>query len=261
MTISLTRLPTAIDSVAACARAEMIKLRSSRFHRVALLAALALTLAASVIVAASIAASAANGYDITASAATIAADAMTLGQLPVLMIAILAMTAEYANGAIRLSLRGTPLRGQLLLAKTAVVGSIAFLTGLVLAGLSMIISGRILGDTDAVTLGEAIRCALGVGGYLALVSVLVIGIATISRSTIVSILITLLLLLAVPMLSQVSNAAWLEGVRTYLPSTAGAIVMSPENGDYGIGAALGIMATWAALAQFGAYIVLWLRDA
>jgi hypothetical protein len=61
-------------------------------------------------------------------------------------------------------------------------------------------------------------------------------------------------------LTQVSTAAWLQTAQTYLPSTAGTVLMSPNGGDYSAGVALGIMACWVLLSQLGGYIRLWLRD-
>ncbi|WP_152363020.1 ABC transporter permease [Microlunatus speluncae] len=257
----ITSLRAAGPQVVAAGRAEWIKLRSLRFTRFAVLASILLMILFSMALSASIAASAANGYDITASAASIAASATTVGQLPLLMITITVITTEYGSQAIRLTLRGTPLRGQLLLAKTAVTAVVAFVTGVLLAAAGMITATAILGGTNTATAGEVVRSALGIGGYLALVGILMVGVGAITRSTIVSILVALLLLLAVPVLTQVSAADWLQTVRTYLPSTAGAIMMSPDGGDYGAGVAVAILAVWAALAQLGGYVLLWLRDA
>ncbi len=257
----ITSLRAALPQVVAAGHAEWIKLRSLRFTRFAVLGSVVLMILFAMILSGSIAASAANGYDLTASAAAIAADATTVGQLPLLMITITVITTEYASQAIRLSLRGTPLRGQLLLAKTAVTALLAFVTGVVLAAAGMITATALLGEANSATLGEAVRSALGIGGYLALVSILMVGVGAITRSTIVSILIALLLLLAVPVLAQASSAEWLQDLRTYLPSTAGKIMMSPDGGDYGVGVAVAILAVWALLAQLGAYVTLWLRDA
>lgn len=263
MTTSLStpRSVPAPRSVLNAAHAELIKLRTVRFNGWSLLGAVFLTVAFSVLVASSISASAANGYDITASSAGIAADAITLGQLPVLMIGILLTCQEYGSGAIRLTLRSTPLRGQLLLARGAVLAVASFAIGTVLAVAGMITAALMIGDVDVATTADRIRTAVGTGGYLALTSVLIVGIGTALRSTIVTILASLLLLLAGPVLTQVSSASWLQTVQTYLPSTAGTILMAPDGGDYGAGPALLVLGCWAVLAQLTGYVTLWLRDA
>jgi ABC-type transport system involved in multi-copper enzyme maturation permease subunit len=258
MTTTLSSAPSAVVSAA---RSEWIKLWSLRFNRFALLGAVALTVLFTLVVASSIRASAANGYDITESSANLAASAIGFGQLPLLMIAILVITGEYGTGAIKLSLRATPLRGQLLLAKSLVASVVSFVAGLALGVVAMITATLLLGDADAVTVTELVRTPLAVGLYLASATALVIGIGAIVRSTIVAILIALLLLLAAPALTEMSNAAWLESARTYLPSTAGEIFMQPDGGAYGQGVAVAILITWALLTQLGGYLTLWLRDA
>ncbi|WGW12485.1 hypothetical protein LWF01_01580 [Saxibacter everestensis] len=240
--------------------AEWIKLRTVRFNGWAAFGAMLLTIAFSVIVASSIAASAANGYDITASTAEIAANAITLGQLPVLMIAILLTCQEYGSGAIRLTLRSTPLRGQMLLARSAIVALMAFVLGALLAITGTITAALMIGDVDTATTADRIHTVIGTGAYLALAAVLMTGLGTILRSTIVTILAALLLLLASPVLAQVSSASWLQTAQTYLPSTAGTVLMSPDGSDYGAGVAVLILSCWALLAQLGGYLTLWLRD-
>jgi ABC-2 type transport system permease protein len=247
-------------SLLGAAHAELIKLRTLRFTWFAALASLLLAAMFAAVVAASIAASVANGYDLTASSAAIAADAVTFGQLPVLMIAITLATSEHGTGAIRLSLRGTPLRGQLLLAKGCVMAATAFALGVLVALSGVTTALLMIGDTDTATGAEIARTTIGVGVYLGSVSLLLVGIGTIVRSTIVSILVALLLLLAGPVLTQVSSADWLQTAQTYLPSTAGAVLMSPDGGDYSAGVAMMIMVCWVLLSQLGGYVVMWLRD-
>ncbi|SDS51889.1 ABC transporter permease [Microlunatus soli] len=255
---TISHAPTAVRHAG---HAELIKLRSVRFNGWAVLGAVLLTIAFAVIVASSIAASAANGYDITASSAGIAADAIILGQLPVLMIGILLTTQEYGSGAIRLTLRSTPLRGQLLLARALVVGILSFVLGGLLATVGMITASWMIGEVDVASTADRLRTVLGTGGYLALTGLLIIGLGTVLRSTIVTILVTLLLLLAGPVLTQVSSADWLHTAQLYLPGTAGSVLMAPDGGDYGTGTALLILGCWAAVGQLVGYLALWLRDA
>jgi ABC-2 type transport system permease protein len=242
-------------------QSEWIKLWSLRFNRWALVGAAVLMILFTLVVAGSVMGSAANGYDVTDSSASLGASAINFGQLPVLMIAILVITGEYGSGEIRLSLRGTPMRGRLLLAKSATVAVVGFVLGTLLAIVSTGIAAAMLGDVDSVTTAELIRTPLAVGVYLALAGVLVLGVGTIVRSTVVAILVSLLLILAAPTLIELSNADWVEAASTYLPSTAGEIWMSPDGGAYGQGVAVVIMIVWAVLAQLGGYLCLWLRDA
>ncbi|WP_432486006.1 ABC transporter permease [Kineococcus esterisolvens] len=257
-----TSLTTAAQSVVAATSAEWVKLRSTRFPWLALGASLLLMAGACAVIGLSVAASAANGYDLIASAPQTAADAATFAQLPLIIVAILVITGEYGSGAIRLTLRATPLRGQVLLAKSLLAAAVAFLAGAALAVVGMVVAVLALGDAASTTgMDEYVRTAAGAGGYLAVVAVIAVGIGTVLRSTLVTILVLSLVLLAAPTLTELGSANWLDAVRDYLPSTAGEVLTSPSGGGYGVRVAAAVLALWATVSQLVGYAALWLRDA
>ena len=86
-------------------------------------------------------------------------------------------------------------------------------------------------------------------------------VGTLLRGTLVSILVLAVLLLAAPTLAEFGNTEWLATARDYLPSTAGAILTSPNGGDYGARLALAVLSAWALAAQLVAYAAFWARDA
>ena len=153
------------------------------------------------------------------------------------------------------------MRGQLLLAKSATVAVVGFVSGGLLTVISTVIAALMLGESDSVTAAELVRTPFAAGLYLALAGVLVLGVGAILRSTVVAILVSLLLILAAPTLTELSSADWLESASTFLPSTAGEVWMSPDGGAYGQGVAALILIVWAVLAQLVGYLCLWLRDA
>lgn len=251
---------TVLDLLAVL-HSEWIALRSLRFPRGAVLAAMLLTAAFAAVVAASVSASIANGYDLVASAPAVAADAVTLGQLPVLAVAVTLITEEYPRASIRVSLRSVPRRGRLLLAKSSLAALLGLAAGVLLAGTGLVTARLLLGDADLGQPDEVVQVLLGSGGYLAAAAVVMVGIGTATRSTVLAILAGLLLLLAVPALAEVSSAAWLQTLGDGLPSTAGEVLRNPGDGGYGSVVAALVLLVWAAGSQLLAYTLLWARDA
>jgi ABC-2 type transport system permease protein len=241
--------------------AEWIKLRSLRFTWGAAVTAAVLMALMCLVVAASVAASVANGYDITMTATQVAANATLLAQLPLLAVAALVVTGEYGTGSIRTTLRGTPLRGRLLLAKALVVAGAAFVAGLLLAGLGILVAGLVLGDTGAFSAAEAGSTLFGVAGYLALVAALTVGVGAAVRGTVVTLLVMLLLLVAAPTLLEFSTADWVLTAREYLPSTAGEAFVTGASDTYPTGIGALVLGVWTACSLLVGYAVLWLRDA
>lgn len=256
------RAGSAVLSVLAAISAEWTKLRSARFTWLALGCSLLLMVGACTIIGLSVAASSANGYDLIASAPQTAAEAAIFAQLPLVIAAVVAVTGEYSTGAIRLTLRATPLRGQVLLAKSVLAAAFGCLAGVVLTLAGMAVATVALGEAaSAATLENVVWTAAGTGASLALVSVVAVGIGTLLRSTLVSILALSFLLLAAPTLTELGTGGWLATVRDYLPSTAGELLSSPGADGYGPGLAALVLIAWVLVAQLLAYAALWLRDA
>lgn len=250
-----------VDALIAAVHAEWIKLRTVRSTWWALACSATLMVVVSAVVAMSVAASAANGYDVSRSAARAAVGGVLPAQLPLVALAALTVTGEYAGGAIGATLCGIPLRGRMLLAKTLVAAGLSGAAGLVLAVLGSAVAAAFLGGHGAFIPSEVSRAAIGAAGYLVLLSVLVVGAGTALRSTAGALLGVLVLLLAVPTVLEVSGVAWLIDMRDYLPSTAGDALMSGPPQPYGAWAALLVLAVWAMVAQLVGYAVLWHRDA
>lgn len=241
--------------------AEWIKLRSLRLTWGAAATALVLMVLMCLVVAASVAASAANGYDITMTATRVTADAALLAQLPLIMVAALAITGEYGTGSIRTTLRATPLRGRLLLAKTTITAGWCLICGLILTLVGTATSLLVMGETGAFTSGDLISTLLGVSGYLALVGALTVGVGAAVRNTVITLLAMLLLLVAVPTLLEFSTASWILTAREYLPSTAGEALRTGASDAYPTAIGGVVLAIWTTIALFIGYAMLWLRDA
>lgn len=241
--------------------AEWIKLRSLRLTWGAAATALVLMVLMSLVVAASVAASAANGYDIAMTATRVAADATLLAQLPLIMVAALAITGEYGSGGIRTTLRATPLRGRLLLAKALVIAGWSLVCGLVLTAVGTATSLLVMGETGAFTTSDLVSTLIGVSGYLALVAALTLGVGAAVRNTVITLLTMLLLLVAVPTLLEFSTAPWILTAREYLPSTAGEALRTGASDTYPTAIGGIVLTIWTTTALLLGYAMLWLRDA
>jgi ABC-2 type transport system permease protein len=198
-----------------------------------------------------------------------------LGQAVVAVIAVLAVTGEYATGMIGTTLAAVPSRSVVLAAKAAVVTALALAAGIPAAGGSLL-AGRLIlpgqGYTPAhgypdLSLADAtvLRATIGTVLYLALIALLSLGVATAVRDAAASIGIVLGLLYLFPVLGlAVTSPGWHRHLQQIAPMTAGleiqastglrALPISPWAG-------LGVLAGWAAAALLAGGLLLRLRDA
>ncbi|HEV2375903.1 MAG TPA: ABC transporter permease [Streptosporangiaceae bacterium] len=212
----------------------------------------------------------------TADTTKVSLTGVRLAQAGVAVLAVLAISDEYATGMIRTTFVAMPRRSGVLAAKAAV------LTGLVLASAVVAVAGCLLagrlvlpgnGFTPArgfpvlsLAHGDTLRAAAGSVLYLALAGLLSLGIATAIRDSAASIGTVLGLLYLAPFLAALLGAypAWQHRVERYAPMSAGLTIqdttglrdlpISPWGG-------LGVLAVWATAALLAAGLSLRLRDA
>ena len=136
-----------------------------------------------------------------------------LGQAVVAIVAVLAVSGEYATGMIRTTLAAMPRRATMLTAKAAVVTAVTLAAG-TLAVLGSVLAGRLIlpghGYTPAngypvlsLANGTVLRAAAGTVLYLALIALLSLGIAIVVRDAAVAIGVVLGLLYLFPILTPV----------------------------------------------------------
>jgi ABC-2 type transport system permease protein len=252
-------------------RAEWSKLSTLSGNWWLLLAVIALTVAAGGGAAAATSCQAAGcGQD----PARIALAGIGLSQAAVAVLAVLAVSAEYSTGMIRLTLTAVPGRTGVLAAKALVV------TGLVLpagaAGvLASVLAGRLIlpgrGFTAArgypalsLASGADLRAAAGSVLYLGLIALLALGTAAAVRDSAVAIGVVLGLLYLFPVIATALSPHWSRFLQQIGPMSAGlsiqattglrALPLTPWQG-------LGVLALWAAAALLAGGLVLRLRDA
>ncbi|GGU14466.1 ABC transporter permease [Streptomyces violascens] len=192
---------------------------------------------------------------------------MILGQLAMVVFGVLVVGTEYSSGMIRSSLAAVPRRGTFLFAKLTVATLLALVVGMATSFLSFFLGQALLGP-HRTTIGEpnVLRAVVGAGLYMALIALFSMGVATMLRSSMLSLGILMpFFFLISQILSAVPGA---KNVARYFPDRAGSQIMQvvPDamNSDpapYGPWGGLGIMVLWVIAALAGGYLVLRKRDA
>lgn len=157
-----------------------------------------------------------------------------LGQIAVVVLAVLAVTPEYETLMIRSTLAAEPRRGRVLAAKTATVTAIALAAGVLAVLGSLAISWIILPGHGfpALSIGDGptLRAYSGTVLYLGLIAVLSLGLAVAIRHTGATITVVLSLLYTLPIVATVvSDPVWRDRILRFSPMTAGLAIQSTRN--------------------------------
>jgi ABC-2 type transport system permease protein len=193
---------------------------------------------------------------------------LALGQICLVTFGVLLVGAEYSNGTIRASLAAVPRRGLFYGSKVLAATMTASVFSLITVFATFFAAQAALGP-HGTSLGEpgVLRAVLGACAYLTLMCVFSMGVATMLRSTALSlgIMIPLLFLDS----QGLGNVPKIRTVAQFLPDQAGVVMMrvlEPERSfvthrDFGPWTGLAILLAWTAVALVGGYVVLCRRDA
>jgi ABC-2 type transport system permease protein len=253
--------------------AEWTKLRTTAGPAWLLAAAVAATVALSVlaIAATSCPAGSACAVDTTKLSLT----GVQLGQAVVAILAVLVISGEYSTGMIRITFAALPRRLGVLAAKAALVTGLVLAAG-ALAVLGGLLAGRLIlpghGFTAAhgfaalsLAHGPTLRAAAGSVLYLALVALLSLGVAAMVRDSAVAIGVILALLYLFPIVATVtSDPKWQRHLEQIGPMTAGLAIQATtglRSLPISPWAGLGVLAAWAAGALLAGGLLLRQRDA
>lgn len=146
-----------------------------------------------------------------------------LTQYAVLALGLLVITSEFTSGTIRTTLQCTPSRGRVLLAKAAVTGTVTFVLGLLLGVVGAAVAGPVLGRWGTAPTGGTIGDVLAVAAYLALVSVLALGLGAALRSAVLALTVLVATLMIVPLSLQEPDIAVLNRIADAFPGSPGAL--------------------------------------
>jgi ABC-2 type transport system permease protein len=198
-----------------------------------------------------------------------------LGQMAVVVLAVLTVTNEYGTGMIHTTLTARPQRVRVLLAKAGVVTAAVLGAGM-LGVLGSLLAGRIILPGNGFTAangypplsladGPTLRAAGGTVLYCGLIALLAVGVGTLIRDTAAAIATVLSLLYLFPIVGQfISNPQWNMWIQRYAPMNAGLAVQSTIGLDrlpIGPWAGLGVLATWSAAALVAGTAMFVVRDA
>jgi ABC-2 type transport system permease protein len=250
-------------------RAEWTKLRSVASTGWLLGGAVILTVAVSGAVAAAVHVTSGSGQDPTKLSLT----GVDLGQAVIAVLAVLAISEEYATGVIRVTLAAVPRRLVLLAAKTANLAGLAFVAGL-LAVAGCVLAGRLLlpaAGLDpahgyalvSIGRGPTLRAAVGSVLYLVLIALLSLGLATAIRDTTVSIGVVLGLLYLPPILAQAVADPLRRDLLAIAPMSAGLAIQATTNLrtlPIAPWAGLGVLAAWTVASLLVGGLLLGGRD-
>jgi ABC-2 type transport system permease protein len=193
---------------------------------------------------------------------------LLIGQVALVVFGVLVVSAEYTSGTIRASLAAVPNRGVFLAAKAIVATGIAGALAVAVSFGTFFAVQWGLGE-HAVRLGDpgVLRAVLGACGYLTMMCVFAMGVATMLRSSALSlgILIPLLFLNS----QGLASLPAIRSVTQYLPDQAGSgmMLVNPDSAmfvgqrDFGPGGGFLILLAWVLAAVVGGYLLLRRRDA
>lgn len=249
----------ATAAINAAIRAEWTKLWSVRSTWYSLCAAAALTVAQVASAATSFAKGEAGELASAAgrlSAGTAASIGVQVGQVALIALAMLVITAEYATGSIRSSLLWVPVRRRLVVAKVAVVAVVTAAVGLLLGVIGMVTASLIGGDLVTVVASEIGSDLAVIALYVSLISLLTLGVGLVVRSAAGTLTVVFLLLLVLPNVLAGSSLPVVVATAEHLPGTAATVLLTSATQPYGSATAFVVLALWAlAMLVLGSWLL------
>ncbi|WP_151773930.1 ABC transporter permease [Streptomyces abyssomicinicus] len=237
-------------------RSEWIKIRSVRASWGSLLAILLVTTALTVLAYATIGESeAANGGNRVKEAFY----TMNFAQVAALAYGATAVSSEYREGALRVSLAAVPRRGLLYCCKTAVIAVTALLVSVPTTFAAFLVGQAFLGEY-AIGLGHpgVLQACVGGAVYLVLMTLFAAGLTFLLRSAVgaLSVLVPFVLV------GSFVLGDGAGGIGAYLPDRAGShFFRETSPGPLGPWEGLAVTALWAAAALAVGWWAMRRRDA
>jgi len=197
-----------------------------------------------------------------------------LAQIAVVVLATLAVTAEYGTQTIRATLAAAPRRGLVFAAKAIVVTALVAGTGALgvlgalAAGRPLLIGNGFTADAGYPPLspgdGPVVRAAGGTVLYLVLVALLCLGVGLALRHTPATLATVLTAFYVWPVVASMFTGEWGRWVSKYAPMNAGLSVQATERLDQLLlrpWPGLGVLAAYAAGCLLAGAILFKARDA
>jgi ABC-2 type transport system permease protein len=147
-----------------------------------------------------------------------------LGQLVIVVLGALTLTAEYSTGMIRTSLTAMPRRPVMYVSKAAVFAVVALVVTFAAAFISFFLGQSLLASThDTATLSQpnVLRAVVGSALYVTLCGLFAFAVGAILRHTAGTITAVIGLLFVIPILAHVLPQSWYQDLERWLPDAAG----------------------------------------
>ncbi|MFC5956918.1 ABC transporter permease [Streptomyces pratens] len=182
-----------------------------------------------------------------------------VGQIAAISFGAMAVSAEFRNGALRLSLSAVPQRGHWFAAKTTAIAVPVLTVGLLTALASLFAARAALGPAaDGLTAGEQARAVVGCGVYLTLIALFSAGLTMLLRSGVATLSLLIPFILIVSFVIGDAAGTAIE----FMPDRAGQVILQQTyDGPLGPWSGLGVTALWTAAALLAGVWSLRRRDA
>lgn len=212
-----------------------------------------------------------EGFDYSA----LVVSSVTLSQIGIAVLGVLAITGEYSTGMIRSTLTAAPSRLPVLGAKAIVLAAVAFVSGLLAAALTYFATLPILDGTGVefdLSDPEIQRVLGGISLFFLGIALFSFAIGALVRHSAAAISIVLALFIIVESVWSALPAAFFYNTGPFLPGNAGAqLLLSREAielfGEFSEGPVLGpwegfgVLMAWVVVLLVIAAILLRRRDA
>jgi ABC-2 type transport system permease protein len=198
-----------------------------------------------------------------------------LGQVVVVVLAVLAVSNEYATRMVQTTLLALPRRLVLAAAKVSAVVASTLVVGAVAVAGSLLVAARTLPAAGFTTRNgypvlsladdTTVRVAVGSVLYLGLVAALSAGVALVVRDTAVAVTVVLGTLFAGPIATMfLTDQRWVHRLHRWSPSDAGLAVQATKpftHTDVGPWQGLGVLTAYAAATLVLGVFLFRFRDA
>lgn len=244
----------------AATRAEITKFFGLRSLTGLYAVGLLVTVALGWLLGASAKASGDNGIDSAMPAPLIVFATLQFGQL-FFAAAALHVTGEYSSGTMTSTLQAVPRRGIVVGAKALVLGLLGLVTGLVLIPVATLPTALAAGRYGEFDLSQLFSASLGAGTYLALLSLMVLGLGLLCRNSTGAIISLIVLVIGLPQILGLIPIDWVQSMIQYLPTNAATFMATGASEPYGPVVAVVILVLWSVVLLGAGMLMLKRRDA
>ena len=176
-----------------------------------------------------------------------------LGQLVIVVLGAMTLTAEYSTGMIRTSLTAMPRRLVVYIAKAVVFACVALVVTFAAAFIAFFLGQALLASThDTATLSQpnVLRAVIGSALYVTVCGLFAFAAGAILRHTAAAITTVIGLLFVIPILAHLLPQSWYQDLERWLPDAAGralSVTVGPQPPH--------LFSPWTQFAVFAVYTV------